>query len=146
MSARILCAIDISDKHDDTPVLIEALRQADMNNGELDIITVVPNLGVTLVGDHFSKNFQAEAVEEARKRLQTLTDDVLGVERNKSVRNIVATGSVYEEILELADKTNPALIVIGAHRENLKDFLLGPNAARVVRHSKCSVFVVRLND
>ncbi|WP_228932975.1 universal stress protein [Roseibium aggregatum] len=25
----------------------------------------------------------------------------------------------------------------------MSEFLLGPNAARVVRHSKCSVYVVR---
>ncbi|MEP3300223.1 MAG: universal stress protein, partial [Pseudoruegeria sp.] len=35
------------------------------------------------------------------------------------------------------------LIVIGAHRPDFKDYLLGPNAARVVRHSECSVYVVR---
>ena len=35
------------------------------------------------------------------------------------------------------------LIVIGAHRPDLKDYLLGPHAARVVRHAECSVLVVR---
>ena len=35
------------------------------------------------------------------------------------------------------------LIVIGAHKAQISDFLLGPNAARVVRHSKASVLVVR---
>ena len=35
------------------------------------------------------------------------------------------------------------LIVIGAHKPDFKDYLLGPNAARVVRHSHCSVHVVR---
>jgi nucleotide-binding universal stress UspA family protein len=33
--------------------------------------------------------------------------------------------------------------VVGAHRQDLKDYLLGPNAARVVRHADCSVYVVR---
>lgn len=32
---------------------------------------------------------------------------------------------------------------MAAHRPALKDYLLGPNAARVVRHSNCSVLVVR---
>ena len=35
------------------------------------------------------------------------------------------------------------LIVMGSHRPELRDYLLGPNAARVVRHAPCSVVVVR---
>jgi nucleotide-binding universal stress UspA family protein len=35
------------------------------------------------------------------------------------------------------------VIVLASHRPELKDYLLGPNAARVVRHAKCSVLVVR---
>ena len=40
---------------------------------------------------------------------------------------------------ELADE----LIVIGSHRPEMQDYLLGPTAAKVVRHAKCSVLVVR---
>lgn len=144
MPATVLCAVDIaSDKHDDTRVLKEAMRQADLQGTTLDVITVVPNMGMSLVSTHFDHNFQAEAVEEARKRLLKLTDDLFGVEKNKSVRHVVAAGSVYEEILELANTTHPSLIVIGAHQERLSEFLLGPNAARIVRHATCSVYVVR---
>jgi nucleotide-binding universal stress UspA family protein len=35
------------------------------------------------------------------------------------------------------------LIVVGSHRPAMKDYLLGTNAARVVRHAHCSVLVVR---
>ncbi|MBC7136599.1 MAG: universal stress protein, partial [Oceanibaculum nanhaiense] len=56
---------------------------------------------------------------------------------------IVAEGTVYERILELAKKLKIDLIVLAAHRPELKDYLLGPNAARVVRHAACSVLVVR---
>jgi nucleotide-binding universal stress UspA family protein len=38
---------------------------------------------------------------------------------------------------------NADLIVLAAHRPELKDYLLGPNASRVVRHAKCSVYVIR---
>ena len=37
----------------------------------------------------------------------------------------------------------PDLIVMASHRPELKDYLIGPNAARVVRHADCSVQVVR---
>jgi len=53
------------------------------------------------------------------------------------------TGNAYDEILRVAEADGASLIVIGAHKPDFRDYLLGPNAARVVRHSKCSVFVVR---
>ncbi|MFY2822514.1 universal stress protein, partial [Ruegeria sp. MALMAid1280] len=46
-------------------------------------------------------------------------------------------------ILHTAAEAGSDLIVIGAHKPDLKDYLLGPNAARVVRHSTVSVYVVR---
>ncbi|WP_299616922.1 universal stress protein [Pelagibius sp.] len=55
----------------------------------------------------------------------------------------VRVGSIYREILAQAEADKSDLIVIGCHQPDLADFLLGPNAARVVRHATCSVFVVR---
>jgi nucleotide-binding universal stress UspA family protein len=69
--------------------------------------------------------------------------EVLGEEANKTVRHLVSTGNAYDEILRAAKADGAALIVIGAHKPDFSDYLLGPNAARVVRHAKCSVMVVR---
>ena len=55
----------------------------------------------------------------------------------------VRFGSIYREILAQAEEDRSDLIVIGCHKPDLADFLLGPNAARVVCHASCSVFVVR---
>ncbi|MGI9385837.1 MAG: universal stress protein [Methyloligellaceae bacterium] len=55
----------------------------------------------------------------------------------------VRFGSIYREILAQAKADESDLIIIGCHKPDLGDFLLGPNAARVVRHASCSVFVVR---
>lgn len=56
---------------------------------------------------------------------------------------MVGEGSVYESILSVAQKTKVDLIVMESQRKELKQYLLGPNAARVVRHAACSVLVVR---
>jgi len=82
-------------------------------------------------------------VEEAKEHLNELVSAALDEAQNAKVRHIVATGRIYEEVLNLADKSNPSLIVVGASKADFADFLLGPNAARIVRHSKCSVYVVR---
>ena len=52
-------------------------------------------------------------------------------------------GVVYEEILDLAEELDVDQIVMTAHRPSVSERLLGTNAARVVRHAKCSVQVVR---
>ena len=138
----VLCAVDTSHE-DDLHVLETADRLARLDGAQLDVITVVPNFGVNLVGSYFDENFQGEMVSKTQLALSEQVGRVLGEERNKDVRHIVATGSVYEEILEAAIQAGSDLIVIGAHKPHLSEFLLGPNAARVARHSKCSVYIVR---
>ncbi|MCP4874198.1 MAG: universal stress protein, partial [Gammaproteobacteria bacterium] len=52
-------------------------------------------------------------------------------------------GDIYREILAQAENSAVDLIVIGSHKLQATDFLIGTNASRVVRHAPCSVFVVR---
>ncbi len=55
----------------------------------------------------------------------------------------VRRGTVYREILAAADECGCDSVVMTAHRPEMKDYLLGPNAARVVRHATIPVLVVR---
>lgn len=142
MTKSILCAIDIQ-QDNDTMVLQTADKLARLDDAQLDVITVVPSAGINLVASYFDENFQGQMVVETQKKLVEKVSSILGAERNSQIRHLVATGSIYEEILEVAKKIGVDLIVIGAHQPHLSEFLLGPNAARVVRHSKCSVYVVR---
>ncbi|WP_350333670.1 universal stress protein [Coralliovum pocilloporae] len=143
MSKTVLCAVDISNKTQDTNVLEQAARLAEMDQAQLDVITVVPDYGMSIVSGYFDEQHHEKLVDGTRKALEELVAGVLGKDKAASVRHIVATGNAYEEILRTADADGAELIVIGAHKPNFRDFLLGPNAARVVRHSNCSVYVVR---
>jgi len=143
MIKAILCAVDISQPKVETDVLTIAAQFASLNDAQLDVITVVPDFGMSVVGSYFSADHTAKAKDEAKSVLEKHVLGVLGAEINDKVRHIVATGSAYEEILKTAEAANSDLIVIGAHKPDFKDYLLGPNAARVVRHSDCSVYVVR---
>lgn len=143
MSGPILCALDVSNDDQDTPVLKRAAQIAALDNAQLDMITVVPDYGNSWVGSYFSKDHHAEMEKGAIEQLSKLGEEVLGAEANAKVRHLVVTGNAYEEILRVAQTNGASMIVIGAHKPNFSDYLLGPNAARVVRHSKCSVMVVR---
>ena len=143
MTGPVLCAVDVSNPHRDDNVLRAAARMATLDAAQLDVITVVPDYGMSMVGSFFDADHHDKAVEESRQRLNDLVTDVLGKDANDSVRHVVVTGNTYDEILRVAEADGAALIVIGAHRPDLRDYLLGPNAARVVRHANCSVLVVR---
>ena len=141
--STVLCAVDINGNEEDHKVLKAAKRLADLDGGQLDVITVVPDFGASLVAAYFQEHDIETARDGAQEKLKDIAESVLGPEENASVRHIVAVGSVYEETLKAAEIGGADLIVIGAHRPDLKDYLLGPNASRVVRHSNCSVLVVR---
>jgi nucleotide-binding universal stress UspA family protein len=85
--------------------------------------------------------FDEEQQGEADRRLAELAAKVqLPAER---VSAVVRLGSVYNEVLDEAEKTGADLVVIGSHRPTMATYLLGSNASTIVRHAKCSVLVVR---
>lgn len=143
MSRPVLCAVDISNAGKDDAVLKTAKRLADLEDAQLDVVTVIPDFGKSLVAGFFDKSHHDEAVAAAKAALKQQIVESLGADADAKVRHVVATGTAYEEILHTAKETGCGLIVIGAHKPDFADYLLGPNAARVVRHSTCSVHVVR---
>lgn len=143
MTGPVLCAVDVSNPSDDSNVLVKAAQLAKLEGTSLDVITVVPDFGMTVVGSFFDEGHHAKMVDGARQELNSLVTLALGAEQNENVRHVVATGKAYDEVLKAAKAINASLIVVGAHKTDLKDFLLGPNAARIVRHAVSSVYVVR---
>ena len=143
MSRPVLCAVDISNTGKDDAVLKEAKRLADLDGAQLDVVTVIPDFGKSLVAGFFDQSHHDDAVASAKAALKDQITASLGADADAAVRHLVATGTAYEEILRVAKETGCGLIVIGAHKPDFADYLLGPNAARVVRHSTCSVHVVR---
>lgn len=143
MSKTILCAVDINRPEEDQKVLKIAAKLAALDGASLDVITVVPDFGASVVGAYFEEHHVSTAKDKANELLSKMVEDALGADENAKVRHVVAIGSVYEKVLQTAKLNKADLIVIGAHRPDFKDYLLGPNAARIVRHSDASVYVVR---
>lgn len=137
---RVLATVDLGDTHSSVRVLQAALEV--ITTGDtLHVICVVPDYGMSVVGSFFPTDHEEKAIGKAKDALHAFTTK--HVPKGVAVQHIIAHGNVYEEILEAAKTVSADLIVIGSHRPELKDYLLGPNAARVVRHSQRSVLVVR---
>lgn len=143
MTGSVLCAVDVSNGDDDVKTLQTAARLAALDNAQLDVVAVLPDYGISQVGSFFSKDHHDEMVVKARADLNSLVTRALDSDQNNKVWHVVATGRAYEEVLKLADKSKATLIVVGSRKADLTDYLLGPNAARIVRHATCSVYVVR---
>ena len=143
MTNSVLCAVDVSSGDDDINVIQKAAQMAALDGAQLDVVAVVPDFGMSQVGAFFGKDHHDKMVSDAKEHLNALVVKALDSDQNAKVRHVIATGRAYEEVLNLAKKTGASLIVVGAHKADISDYLLGPNAARVVRHATCSVYVVR---
>jgi len=58
-------------------------------------------------------------------------------------RTLLVEGSAASAILEQAARDAVDAIVLGSHRPDYRDYLIGSTAARVVRHAACTVIVER---
>ncbi len=141
MYKDILLPIDLAEPSSWEKALPTAVQMAQDFGSKLHVISVIPDFGSSLVGSFFPKGFEENAMQEIKKQLKTFVAD--NVPDTVPTQRIIANGTVYDEILNVCDNGDIDLIVLAAHRPKLGDYLLGPNAARVVRHAKCSVFVVR---
>lgn len=141
MYANILLAVDLGQRAAEQRAVDTVVEYARAFGSTVHLLTVVPDFGMSLVGSFFPQNFEAEALKRADAELHAYAGEVLPPEIRR--RTIVGHGGIYREILHYAQETGADLIVMSAHRPDLEDYLLGPNAARVVRHARCSVLVVR---
>ncbi|MEM7619917.1 MAG: universal stress protein [Pseudomonadota bacterium] len=142
MLKSILMAIDLNVENSGRRRILEfGSNLGKLYGSELHVLTVFPNFGMSIVGSHFDKDFESKALAEIKVRLEDFVSQNTPAECD--VKSHVAHGSVYDEIIKAAKTLDCDGIVISAHRPELKDYLLGPNAARVVRHANQSVFVLR---
>jgi len=143
MFNEILVPVDLEEESSWRKALPVAIEMCRKFAKKIHLVTVLPTYGLAIVGGYFPKDFEKKAFAETEKRLaafakEHIPDDV-------AVDCIVRQGTIYEEIIDARTKLGDAcdLIVMASHRPQLADYLLGPNAARVLRHSKVTVMVVR---
>jgi nucleotide-binding universal stress UspA family protein len=141
MYENILLAVDREDEPGWRLALDAALAQRQAFGGRLHVLTVVHPIGVGDVADFLPMDFEQRMLDGAAAWLRDVLARHLPAETEP--RLIVGHGKVYAEILRVAREVRADLIVLSAHRPEFPEYLLGTNAARVLRHSECSVLVVR---
>jgi len=141
MFKKILVPIDTNQESSWRLALPQALDLVKRDGAKLYLFTVVPDFGMAMVGSFFPKDYAEKAMQHAEYELNSVARNHVPADVDYTC--YVRHGTIYKRILQSADELGTDLIVLTSHRPETKDYLLGPNAARVVRHAKQSVFVIR---
>ena len=149
MSKTILCPIDPTDEINWRKVIGAAVEQAAPQGAKVIVMAVVPDIFAGLDWRYAirgetggSEDFDMrKVVADTLDRLNEIV--VEAIPEGLEVETLARHGTVYEEILNVAEEVEADQIIMAAHRQQVSDFLLGTNTAKVARHAKCSVNVIR---
>ncbi len=140
MYRKILLPIDLTHLETYTKVLSIAVEMAQTGKGEIRAITVVPPVNA-MISNFLPDDVVMTTLHENKKLLKMYLSENIPADVNVSLS--VVEGQVYPEILREAKDSEADVIVLASHQPELSDYLLGSNAAKVVRHAPISVLVVR---
>lgn len=141
MYKDILLAVDVEDSEDQMKAVNTAAEYAKAFGSTLHVMTVVPSYGMSMVATYFPPDHEEKAMAHAKESLHAFCDK--HIPEGIDIQHIVGHGRIYQEVLRYAEKIGADLIVMASHKPGLEDYLVGPNAERVMRHANCSVLVVR---
>lgn len=99
----------------------------------LHVIEPLPGMTSYFMGEADETKIKAEALSQIETR-------IIG---RSNVKAQVLFGHPGRLIPEFATEINADCIVVGSHKPDMINYLLGETAARIVRHAKCPVHVLR---
>lgn len=143
MFHRVLLAVDLADSGSwqrALPVALDLVRQS---GGTLHVVTVAPEVSPQ-IASFFPAAAGREIVAHAAADLRRFV--AAQIPTDVRVQDIVSQGAIHQEILAAAEQVDADLIVMASRRSGVRTYLLGANAAHVVRHSPRSVLIVRGSD
>jgi nucleotide-binding universal stress UspA family protein len=141
MYKNILVALDLNDETSCRKPLLSAAELARTFGARLHVLTVVREVEAILQAKTAPLAYELIATD-LENRLAALIRRVNASDLQPNL--LVPHGAaIYGEILRVAEEAAADLVVVGSHRPAMKDYLLGTNAARIVRHARCSVLVAR---
>jgi nucleotide-binding universal stress UspA family protein len=141
MYKNILVALDLNDEASCHKPLVSAVELARTFGARLHVLTVVREVDAILQAKTAPMGYDV-ITADLEIRLAALIRRVDASDLEPNI--LVAHGaSIYVKILGVAEEAGADLIVVGSHRPAMKDYLLGTNASRVMRHARCSVLVAR---
>lgn len=116
---------------------IAVARKLSIPDGHLSLLHVmetIPGYAMTYVPEDRLEANRAEILADLNRLAKNAGGDC---------STAVVSGHASRAILDYAEEHDVDCIVIASHKPGLQDYFLGSTAARVVRHAKCGVHVLR---
>lgn len=139
MYNKILVPVDLADLEVAQPALEKAVALAKISGAQLRLLNVMSMIPAAYL-DYMPSNYDTQERSRAEADIKKLADST-GLVGN--VSTVIRLGAVYHEVLGEGQDWGADLIVVGSHDPSFATYLIGSNAANVVRHAHCSVLVVR---
>ncbi|CAI1533597.1 Universal stress protein G [Serratia grimesii] len=142
MYKTILVPIDIEEDLLTEHALKHVEYLANLSGAKVHFLHTLPDASAFVTAYSFGiKEFENQAEVKATDKLKKIMSEIdIPLER---LDYTVSFGSPRDQVLELAEEIDADLIIIGSRRPSVKTYLLGSNAAAIVRHANISVMVVR---
>lgn len=141
MFKNIVIPIDLSEKFSWQSVIPTVLNMVNSFDSKIHFVHIIPDYGMKMVEDYLPKSW----VKDQKKKSEEHIEKVIAkyIPKEISTQFFVGRGAVYDEIIQYSTSINADLIIVTAVRPQLRDYMLGPNASKIVRHAPTSVLVIR---
>lgn len=136
MHATILVPVDVN-QIEKADVMLATARKLGGDDAKI-ILTYIIEKVPTYVAARIPEVYSDTIKQEAHDALSQLAKAAGG-----ATEIDIRVGHPAQSILAIAEEKHADTIIIASHRPGLEDYFLGSTAARVVRHSKCTVVVIR---
>lgn len=140
MFKKILVPVDPNEMEFAKPAVAAAADLAAQGDGEVLLVGVMPVMN-GYVSEFLPADFETGFEKETEGRIRAIGAEAGLKEGRFSVK--LRSGSVYHEVIDEAKESGVDVIVVTSHRPQMSTYLLGSNAAKIVRHATCSVLVLR---
>lgn len=136
---KIVVPVDFGEQS--SIALEQAAHLAKMIQAELTLVYVIES------GGFLSRFVSKTQDEEIRKEIGVKLDELIAKvekEQNVTCDKVIAHGSVYEKVAEIADMVGAKFIVMGTNgTAGARRRFIGSNTLRVVRESKVPVITIK---
>lgn len=111
-------------------------------SGTLHVLGIVHDLGSNIVATYLPDDFEEKALKKMKADLDAFITDKVPAGTKSAAH--VGHGHVPEKILETAAHAKADLVVMASHpHDEVRLFLVGSNAEKVIRHANLPILVVR---
>ncbi len=130
----IIAAIGLSHGHG--PRTMEMARALKAEGGRIVAVHVLEPV------PGFASNYlPADHEKTVHENTKAAMEERIGEKRDAEI--VILHGYAGITLTEYAEEVGADCIIVGSHKPDIKDYLLGSTAARVVRHASRSVHVLR---